>query len=197
MRAQSRDLAAREAKLEALQQQLTASVGELVTGEDWKRALEFAARFRSRSFNNTMLIYVQHHAAYQQGRVPEPTQRKWAVSGLPRWTRQAPAEPSRLWSRTRSYSTLADHAQVIEQLLGFGVDGRPTRGSGSATASWSSTCSRPPATKTCPDVRGEQRTTPSRTDDPAPTAPHPAPTRRQGPAHHARDHHGRATPLTW
>jgi len=48
MRAQSRDLAAREAKLEALQQQLTASVGDLVTGEDWKRALEFAARFRSR-----------------------------------------------------------------------------------------------------------------------------------------------------
>ena len=83
MRAQSRDLAAREAKLEALQQQLTASVGDLVTGEDWKRALEFAARFRSRSFNNTVLIYVHHRAAYQQGRVPEPTPRY--VAGFRQW----------------------------------------------------------------------------------------------------------------
>ena len=41
--------AAREAKLEALQQKLTESVAALVTGEDWKRALEFAAQFRSRS----------------------------------------------------------------------------------------------------------------------------------------------------
>jgi hypothetical protein len=73
MRVQTRDLAAREEKLEALQQKLTESVGALVTGDDWKRALEFAARFRSRSFNNTMLIYVQHYAAFQQGRVPEPT----------------------------------------------------------------------------------------------------------------------------
>ncbi len=74
MRSQTRDLAAREAKLEALQQQLTAAVSALVTGEDWKRALEFAAKFRSRSFNNTMLIYVQHFNAFQQGRVPEPNQ---------------------------------------------------------------------------------------------------------------------------
>ena len=49
MRVQARDLAAREEKLEALQQKLTESVGALVTGEDWKRALEFAAKFRSRS----------------------------------------------------------------------------------------------------------------------------------------------------
>jgi N-terminal domain of anti-restriction factor ArdC len=83
MRAQTRDLAAREAKLEALQQQLTQSVSALVTGEDWKRALEFAARFRSRSFNNTMLIYVQHYAAYQQGRVPEPM--PTYVAGFKQW----------------------------------------------------------------------------------------------------------------
>lgn len=48
MRTQTRDVTTREAKLEALQQQLTASVEALVTGEDWKRALEFAAKFRSR-----------------------------------------------------------------------------------------------------------------------------------------------------
>jgi hypothetical protein len=83
MRVQTRDLAAREAKLDALQQQLTASVEALVTGEDWKRALEFAARFRSRSFNNTMLIYVQHYAAFQQGRVPEPM--PTYVAGFKQW----------------------------------------------------------------------------------------------------------------
>ena len=83
MRAPSRDLAAREAKLEAVHQQLTESVSALVTGEDWKRALEFAARFRSRSFNNTLLIHVQHHAAYQQGRVPEPMPAY--VAGFRQW----------------------------------------------------------------------------------------------------------------
>lgn len=41
------------------------SVGALVTGEDWKRALEFSAIFRSRSFSSTILIYTQHEAAYQ------------------------------------------------------------------------------------------------------------------------------------
>ena len=83
MRVQTRDLAAREEKLEALQQKLTESVGALVTGEDWKRALEFAAKFRSRSFNNTMLIYVQHYAAFQQGRVPEPM--PTYVAGFRQW----------------------------------------------------------------------------------------------------------------
>lgn len=74
---------AREAKLDALHQRLTESVGALVSGEDWKRALEFAARFRSRSFNNTMLIHLQHYAAFQQGRVPEPT--PTYVAGFRQW----------------------------------------------------------------------------------------------------------------
>ena len=73
---QGRDLAAREAKLEAVQAKLTEAVSALVTGEDWKRSLEFAATFRSRSFNNSMLIYVQHYAAHQEGRAhhlpPQP-----------------------------------------------------------------------------------------------------------------------------
>ena len=83
MRVQTRDLAARESKLEALQQKLTESVGALVTGEDWKWALEFAAKFRGRSFGNTMLIAVQHHAAFQQGRVSEPT--PTYVAGFKQW----------------------------------------------------------------------------------------------------------------
>jgi hypothetical protein len=63
---------AREVKLDAIHDQLTKSVAALVTGNDWRRALEFAARFRSRSFNNTVLIYVHQNAAYQAGLVPEP-----------------------------------------------------------------------------------------------------------------------------
>lgn len=64
--------AAREAKLEELHEQLRGSVEQLVTGEDWARVLTFAAQFRSRSFNNTLLIFLQHQLAYEAGRVPEP-----------------------------------------------------------------------------------------------------------------------------
>ena len=80
---QTRGLAEREAKIDALHQKLTDSVGALVTGDDWRRALEFAAKFRSRSFNNTMLIFVQHNAAYQEGRVPEPM--PTYVAGFKQW----------------------------------------------------------------------------------------------------------------
>ncbi|MFP3468152.1 ArdC family protein, partial [Leifsonia sp. SIMBA_070] len=41
-------------------------------GDDWADALRFAARFRSRSFNNVMLIWQQHSAAFEAGHVPEP-----------------------------------------------------------------------------------------------------------------------------
>lgn len=77
------DSAARDAKLEALHEQLTEAVGALVTSGDWRRAMEFAARFRARSFNNTMLIYAQHQAAYGEGRVPEPT--PTYVAGFRQW----------------------------------------------------------------------------------------------------------------
>lgn len=80
---QGRDLAAREARLEAVHEKLTEAVSALVTGDDWKRSLEFAATFRSRSFNNSMLIYIQHYAAHQEGRVPEPTPRY--VAGFKQW----------------------------------------------------------------------------------------------------------------
>jgi hypothetical protein len=73
----------RKAKLEALHAQLTSAVEALVSGEDWKRALTFAAQFRSRSFNNTLLIHAQHYAAYGEGRVPEPT--PTYVAGFHQW----------------------------------------------------------------------------------------------------------------
>lgn len=83
MTTQQRETSTRDAKLDALQEQLADAVSALVTGEDWNRALEFAARFRSRSFNNTMLIYRQHQAAYAEGRVPDPT--PTYVAGFRQW----------------------------------------------------------------------------------------------------------------
>lgn len=83
MRQQPQSREARAAKLDAIQEQLTQSVAALVSGDDWRRALEFAARFRSRSFNNTILIHVQHHAAYVAGRVPEPM--PTYVAGFRQW----------------------------------------------------------------------------------------------------------------
>lgn len=84
MRHQTREAQqAREAKLDALHAKLTESVGTLVSGDDWRRALEFSAKFRSRSFNNTMLIYLQHYEAFQAGRVPSAT--PTYVAGFRQW----------------------------------------------------------------------------------------------------------------
>src|SRR3546814_1754754 len=97
---------AREAKLDALHTKLTESVSTLVSGDDWRRALEFSARFRSRSFNNTMLIYLQHYAAFQSGRVPSST--PTYVAGFKQWQtlgRQIGKHTSELQSLMRiSYS---------------------------------------------------------------------------------------------
>lgn len=74
---------AREADLAAVQDRLTRAVEALVSGQDWIRALRFAARFRTRSFANTLLIWAQHTAAYQAGLVdaPEPSY----VAGYGQW----------------------------------------------------------------------------------------------------------------
>jgi hypothetical protein len=59
------------------------SVSALIEGDRWKQALEFAAHFRSRSFNNTLLIWAQHAAAFERGSVsdPQPTY----VAGFKQW----------------------------------------------------------------------------------------------------------------
>ncbi|MCQ9386976.1 ImmA/IrrE family metallo-endopeptidase [Brevibacterium sp. 50QC2O2] len=75
--------AVRDAKLHTLHEQLAGAVESLVSGEDWKQALEFAARFRARSFNNTLLIFAQHQAAFEAGRVPEPV--PTFVAGFKQW----------------------------------------------------------------------------------------------------------------
>lgn len=75
--------AAREAKLDAVHEQLSSAVERLVTGEDWKRALAYAVKFRSRSFNNSILIFEQHMLAHQLGLVPEPF--PTLVAGFSQW----------------------------------------------------------------------------------------------------------------
>jgi len=74
---------ARDAKLDALHERLTGAVDALVSGADWRRAMEFATRFRSRSFGNTLLIYAQHLEAWEAGRVPEPVPSY--VAGFKQW----------------------------------------------------------------------------------------------------------------
>ncbi|MDC7802339.1 ArdC-like ssDNA-binding domain-containing protein [Sphingomonas sp. BLCC-B65] len=73
----------RDAKLDALHERLAAAVAQLVSGDDWRRALVFAARFRSRSFGNTLLIWSQHLDAFEKGRVPDPEPSY--VAGYKQW----------------------------------------------------------------------------------------------------------------
>lgn len=75
--------AARDARLDELHEKLAGAVEELASGDDWKRTLTFAANFRSRSFNNTLLIWVQHQAAHEQGLVPDPM--PTYVAGYKQW----------------------------------------------------------------------------------------------------------------
>lgn len=46
------------------------STTEFHAKKDW--TLEFAARFRARSFANTMLIFTQHEKSFKLGLVPDP-----------------------------------------------------------------------------------------------------------------------------
>ncbi|EGD44027.1 serine/arginine repetitive matrix protein 2 [Nocardioidaceae bacterium Broad-1] len=78
-----RDAAEREAKLDALHARMTEAVEGLVTGRDWRKAMEFAARFRARSFRNVSLIAVQHTEAYALGLVPNPM--PTYVAGFRQW----------------------------------------------------------------------------------------------------------------
>jgi hypothetical protein len=77
----SRDI--RDGKLAELHERLTASVEALAAGDDWRQALEFAARFRARSFNNAILIWSQHGAAFDRGLVPTPSPS--FVAGFRQW----------------------------------------------------------------------------------------------------------------
>lgn len=82
-RLRKQDPAERDAKLDALHQRLTDAVEGMVTGEDWRKAMEFTARFRARSFRNVNLIVGQHAEAYNLGLVPHPT--PTYVAGFRQW----------------------------------------------------------------------------------------------------------------
>lgn len=75
--------AARDEKIDALQGKLMSAVEQIVTGDDWKKALEYAAQFRARSFNNTLLIWTQHLAAFEGGKVAAPAPSY--VAGFKQW----------------------------------------------------------------------------------------------------------------
>lgn len=82
-RRRKHDVAERNARLETLHERLTEAVEGLGTGEDWLKAMDFASRFRTRSFRNVALIAVQHLEAYNLGLVsaPYPTY----VAGFRQW----------------------------------------------------------------------------------------------------------------
>lgn len=72
-----------EARLKALHEKLTTAVGNLVTGEDWMRALMVSARFRAYSAMNCVLIWVGLAEQYAQGLVPTDT--PTMVAGIKQW----------------------------------------------------------------------------------------------------------------
>lgn len=71
-RTREEQVADRDAKLDALHETMTDAVQALVTGEDWRRAIEFAAKFRRYSFGNSLLLMQQSFAAYEAGLLPDP-----------------------------------------------------------------------------------------------------------------------------
>ena len=72
-----------EDRLRAVQEALAASVEQLFASDDWRAALTAAARFHNYSFDNVLLIYAQHQAAFAAGRVTagEPSM----VAGFRQW----------------------------------------------------------------------------------------------------------------
>lgn len=79
----ARAKAKREERLKVMQERLTTSVDALITGDDWRRAMEFAARFRGRSFKNVLLIQQAMEVAYAEGIVPTPV--PTYVAGFRQW----------------------------------------------------------------------------------------------------------------
>lgn len=122
----------RDVKLDALRERLNGAVAALVTGEDWKRAIEFAARFRSRSLRNAWLIWAQHAAAYEAGETDAPT--PTYVAGFKQWK----ALGRSVMKGKRGYQIFAPHTALFasatpsDPLVAPAAQGRTTgpRGAG-------------------------------------------------------------------
>ena len=67
--ASEQDRSTQEVKLDEIHARLATAVEQLVSGDDWRQAMGFAARFRSRSFRNTLLIWAQHRGTFESGLV--------------------------------------------------------------------------------------------------------------------------------
>lgn len=124
-------------KLARLDEKIAQRVEQLVTGDDWLNALRFAARFRTRSFLNTLAIYFQHQAAFAEGRVPEPVPTlvaghadwrrlgRWPAKGQhgymirqPVFDRYASANPDSGKWRLLKYKEQPRPGEVVRQVLG-------------------------------------------------------------------------------
>ncbi|MFE5291387.1 ArdC-like ssDNA-binding domain-containing protein [Isoptericola sp. NPDC056618] len=77
--------ATRERKIDEAHERLADAVEAMAADGGFRRAIEFAARFRTRSFNNCVLIAVQHAEAFEAGRVPTP--QPTYVAGYRQWQR--------------------------------------------------------------------------------------------------------------
>jgi antirestriction protein ArdC len=72
-----------EDRLAAIQEELTGAVENMLASDDWRAALTAAARFHKYSFDNVLLIYLQHADAFAKGRVPVPEPSM--VAGYRQW----------------------------------------------------------------------------------------------------------------
>ena len=71
--ASEQDRSTQEVKLDEIHARLATAVEQLVSGDDWRQAMGFAARFRSRSFRNTLLIWAQHRGTFESRRMSPGT----------------------------------------------------------------------------------------------------------------------------
>jgi antirestriction protein ArdC len=72
----ARQIAEREEKMEKMHESLVAKTDALVTSAGWIEYLNFAAKFRQYSFNNTMLILIQCPTAERVA-----SYKQWAAMG--------------------------------------------------------------------------------------------------------------------
>jgi len=105
------DPAAAEAKLQAAHDTLTALVEGLQSGEDWRRALETAARFHRYSFGNALLIVASHARLHAEGLVPDPVPD--LVAGYRTWQ----ALGRQVTRGQRGHTILAPRTRTVREVL--------------------------------------------------------------------------------
>jgi hypothetical protein len=118
----------RERKVEAAQARLAAAVAKIQSGQDWKDYLAMQSKLHSYSANNVFLLYLQHRAAFEEGRVSTPFPSY--VAGFNTW---------RALGRTvekgqKGYTILAPMRVTVREAHDADGKVRPLRGSEVAAA---------------------------------------------------------------